>query len=54
MLTTYCFFIPGWLMIKSEWEEMSKLRRVLTIIGIGILSLLGFIGGVMSIILFFK
>ena len=52
--TTYCFFVPGWLMIKSEWEEMSKLRRVLTIIGIGILSLLGFIGGVMSIILFFK
>ena len=52
--TTYCFFIPGWLMIKSEWEEMSKLRRVLTIIGIGILSLFGFIGGVMSIILCFK
>ncbi len=52
--TTYCFFIPGWLMIKSEWEEMSKLRRVLTIIGIGMLTILGFIGGVMSIILCFK
>jgi len=52
--TTYCFFVPGWLMIKSEWEEMSKLRRVLTIIGIGMLTILGFIGGVMSIILCFK
>ena len=52
--TTYCFFVPGWLMIKSEWEEMSMLSKILTITGIGLLSLLGFIGGVMSIILCFK
>ena len=23
--TTYCFFVPGWLMIKVEWKEMSKI-----------------------------
>ena len=52
--TTYCFFVPGWMMIKVEWNEMSKLKRILTIIGISLLSLIGYIGGIMSIILCFK
>ena len=52
--TTYCFFVPGWMMIKVEWNEMSKFKRILTIIGISLLSLIGYIGGIMSIILCFK
>ena len=52
--TTYCFFIPGWMMIKVEWNEMSKFMRILTTIGISLLSLIGYIGGIMSIILCFK
>lgn len=52
--TTYCFFVPGWLMIKSEWNEMSKLKKIFSLIGISLLTLIGFIGGIMSIILCFK
>lgn len=52
--TTYCYFIPGWLMIKVEWKEMSKTKRVLSIIGISILTLFGYIGGIMSIIICFR
>ena len=40
--------------IKVEWNEMSKFKRILTIIGISLLSLIGYIGGIMSIILCFK
>ena len=49
--TTYCYFIPGWLMIKVEWNEMSKTKRILSIIGISILTLFGYIGGIMSVII---
>ena len=52
--TTYCFFIPGWLMIKVEWNEMSKTKRILSIIGISILTLIGYIGGIMSVIICFR
>jgi hypothetical protein len=52
--TTYCFFVPGWLMIRSEWNEMSMVKKVFSLIGISLLSLIGFIGGIMSIILCFK
>ena len=52
--TTYCFFVPGWMMIKSEWNEMYKLKKILTIIGIGLLSIVGYIGGIMSVIICFK
>ena len=52
--TTYCFSVPGWMMIKSEWNEMSKFKRILTIIGIGLLSIVGYIGGIMSVIICFK
>ena len=37
--TTYCFFVPGWLMIKSEWNEMSKLKKIFSLIGISLLTL---------------
>ncbi len=52
--TTYCFFVPGWLMIKVEWKEMAKIKRIFSIIGIALLSLFGFIGGIMSAIIFFR
>jgi len=49
--TTYCFFVPGWLMIKVEWKEMSILKRTISIILISILTLFGFIGGIMSVVI---
>ena len=49
--TTYCFFVPGWLMIKVEWKEMSFLKRTISIILISILTLFGFIGGIMSVVI---
>ena len=52
--TTFSFFVPGWLMIKVEWGEMTKIKRILSIIGISLLSLVGFIGGIMSIIICFR
>ena len=52
--TTYCFFVPGWLMIRSEWNEMSMVKKIFSLIGISLLTLIGFIGGIMSIILCFK
>lgn len=52
--TTYCFFIPGWLMIKVEWKEMSKLKRIISIILVSLLSLFGYIGGIMSVIICFR
>ena len=52
--TTYCYFIPGWLMIKVEWNEMSKTKKILSIIGISILTLFGYIGGIVSVIICFR
>ena len=52
--TTYCFFVPGWLMIKVEWKEMSKVKRIISIILVALLSLFGFIGGIMSVIICFR
>lgn len=52
--TTYCFFVPGWLMIKVEWKEMSKIKRIISIIIISILTLFGYIGGIMSVIICFR
>ena len=52
--TTYCYFIPGWLMIKVEWNDMSKTKKILSIIGISILTLFGYIGGIMSVIICFR
>ena len=52
--TTYCFFVPGWLMIKVEWKEMPKIKRIISIILISILTLLGYIGGIMSVIICFR
>ena len=52
--TTYCFFVPGWLMIKVEWKEMSKFKRVISIILISLLTIFGLIGGIMSIIICFR
>ena len=49
--TTYCFFVPGWLMIKVEWKEMSILKRTISIILVSLLTAFGFIGGVMSIVI---
>ena len=51
--TTYCFSVPGSVMIKNEWNEMSKTKRIFTIIGIGLLSIIGYTGGIMSIVLCF-
>ena len=52
--TTYCFFVPGWLMIKVEWNEMSKLKKIFSIILVSLLTLLGYIGGIMSVIICFR
>lgn len=52
--TTYCFFVPGWLMIKVEWKEMSMLKRIVSIIIVSILTSFGFIGGIMSVIICFR
>jgi len=52
--TTYCYFVPGWLMIKVEWKEMSKIKRILSIIGIATLTIFGYIGGIMSVIICFR
>ena len=52
--TTYCYFVPGWLMIKVEWEEMSKTKRILSVIGIATLTIFGYIGGIMSVIICFR
>ena len=52
--TTYCFFVPGWLMIKVEWKEMSMIKRIVSIILVSILTLFGFIGGIMSVIICFR
>jgi hypothetical protein len=41
-------------MIKVEWNEMSKTKRILSIIGISILTLIGYIGGIMSVIICFR
>ena len=52
--TTYCFFVPGWLMVKVEWNEMSKIKRILSIIIVSLLTLLGYIGGIMSVVICFR
>ena len=52
--TTICFFIPGWMMIKVEWKEMSTVGKILTTTGITILCIVGYIGGIESVILCFK
>ena len=52
--TTICFLIPGWMMIKVEWHIMTKAVKIITVVGITILCLMGYIGGVQSVILCFK
>ena len=52
--TTICFLIPGWMMIKVEWNSMSKISKVLTVVGITLLCLMGYIGGIQSVIMCFK
>lgn len=52
--TTICFLIPGWMMIKVEWHEMSKVGKILTVTGISILCIVGYTGGIESVILCFK
>ena len=52
--TTICFLIPGWMMIKVEWNIMTKAVKILTVVGIFILCLMGYIGGIQSVILCFK
>ena len=52
--TTICFLIPGWMMIKVEWNTMSKISKVLTVVGITLLCLMGYIGGIQSVIMCFK
>ena len=52
--TTYCFFAPGWVMIKSEWNDMSKLKKIITVAGIALLCIVGYIGGIMSVIICIK
>jgi len=52
--TTICFLIPGWMMLKVEWNEMTKIVKILTFIGISILCIIGYIGGIQSVIAFFK
>ena len=52
--TTMCFLIPGWMTIKVEWKNMTITSKILTLTGIIVLCILGFIGGIQSVILFFK
>ena len=52
--TTICFLIPGWMMIKVEWQIMTKFNKILTVFGIVTLCILGYIGGIQSVILCFK
>ena len=49
--TTYCFFVPGWLMIKVEWKEFTILRKIISIVLVSLLTLFGFIGGIMSVVI---
>ena len=52
--TTYCFMIPGWLKVKNEWKSMSTIQKILSFSVVTLLYVLGYIGGIMSIILIFK
>ena len=52
--TTICFFIPGWMMIKHEWGIMKKKKKILTVTGITFLCIMGYTGGIQSVILCFK
>ena len=48
--TTICFLIPGWMMIKVEWNIMTKVSKILTVMGITAF----YIGGIQSVIMCFK
>ena len=52
--TTICFLIPGWMMIKVEWNIMTKVSKILTVMGITALCIIGYIGGIQSVIMCFK
>ena len=52
--TTICFLIPGWMMIKVEWRIMTKAAKIITASGISILCIMGYTGGIQSVILCFK
>jgi amino acid permease len=52
--TSICFLLPGWMMIKVEWETMTKTKRFFTVLGISLLCIIGYIGGIQAVILFFK
>ena len=52
--TTICFLMPGSMMIKVEWINMTKAAKIMTASGITILCLMGYIGGIQSVILCFK
>ncbi len=52
--TTICFLIPGWMMIKVEWQIMTKATKIITVSGILILCIMGYTGGIQSVILCFK
>ena len=52
--TTICFLIPGWMMMKVEWRIMTKAAKIITAAGISILCIMGYTGGIQSVILCFK
>lgn len=52
--TTICFLIPGWMMMKVEWRIMTKAAKITTAAGITILCIMGYTGGIQSVILCFK
>ena len=52
--TTICFLIPGSMIIKCEWREMKPYQKVLNVLAVIVLCLLGFIGGIESVIQCFK
>ena len=52
--TTICFLIPGSMIIKCECREMKTYQKVLNVLAVIVLCLLGFIGGIESVIQCFK
>lgn len=48
--TTICFLIPGSMIIKCEWREMKTYEKILNVLAVIVLCLLGFIGGIESVI----
>ena len=52
--TTICFLIPGSMIIKCEWKTMETYQKILHVLAVIVLCLLGFIGGIESVIQCFK